>query len=362
MPFPFHSFQLRPAKERLRKYFRLSSKRQSESENKLSVPQPSFEDSATQEITTTETIDESSKIFDVQKKAKASMSAVSDKPRLSKSAVSSMSRGRSHSRKRSSIEEFNAKVKKNSVDDIDNSCSNITASTYCNENGVSISSGIGIDFDSGGAGVAYNERKPLCSRDSIFSNYSDRSRDRLSNVGESLSARRESSSTYEHDMDVIDLLERERSMDTISAQAKFEHEPRTEKMRPRKSVPRKNSSFERHRKLPDITKIAAPNSPKRAVLSPAEHSPSFPNFVFTHQQQQLANEFAPERTSNRNRTHSTAQAPRSAFDVDDPSGFDAFAQSFNSRGPQSRKSSTKSIRDTRVHSGKYADSIHSDNL
>lgn len=360
MPFPFHSFEIRPAKERLRKYFRLSSKGQSESVNKLSVPHPpSFEDSATQEITTTETIDESSKIFDVQQKAHASTSAVSDKPRLSKSAASSMSRGRSHSRKRSSIEEFNAKVKKNSVDDIDNSCSNITASTYCNENGVSISSGIGIDFDSGGAGagVAYNERKPLCGRDSIFSNYSDRSRDRLSDVGESLSARRESSSTYERDMDVIDLLERERSMDTISAQAKIEHEPRTEKMRPRKSVPRKNSSFERHRKLPDITKIAAPNSPKRAVLSPAEHSPSFPNFVFTHQQQQLANEFAAERTTNRNRTHSTAQAPRSAFDADDPSGFDAFAQSFNSRGPQSRKSSTKSIRDTRLHSGKYSDNL-----
>lgn len=361
MRFPFHSFKIRPAKERLRKYFRLSSKGQSESDNKLSLPQPSNENSATQEITTTETIDESSKIFDVQQKAFASTSAVLEKPRHSKSTASSMSRGRSRSRQRSSTEEFNARVKKNSIDDIDNSCSNITASTYCNENGVSTSSGIGIDFDSG-AGTAYNERKPLCSRDSIFSNYSDRSRDRLSGVGESLSARRESSSTYERDMDVIDLLERERSMDTISAQAKIEHEPRTEKMRPRQSVVRKNSSFERHRKLPDITKIAAPNSPKRTVLSTAEHSPSFPNFVFTHQQQHLANEFAPERTNNRNRTHSAAQVPRNAFDADDPSGFDAFAQSFNSRGPQSRKSSTKSIRDTRVHSVKYADSIHSDNL
>lgn len=366
----------------MRRYFRLSSRGQSESDNKLTPQQPSQDDSATHGNTTTETIDESLKVFDTQQKAHTSRSAsgasvtgaLLEKPRLSKSSASSISCSRNRSRKRSSIEELHARAKKNSIDDIDNSCSNITASTYCNENGVSISSGIGIDFDSGGGvggggigGSAYNERKPLCSRDSVFSSYSDRnlnrSRDRLSDAGESLSARRESSSTYERDMDIIDSLERERSMDTISTQVRAEPDSRAEKMRPRQPIARKNSSFERHRKLPDITKIAAPNSPKRMVLSTAEHSPNFPNFVFTHQQH-LPNECtsSSERTSSRNRTHSTAPLPRNAFDADDPSGFDAFAQSFNSRAPQSRKSSTKSIRDTRVHSGKYGDSIYTDNL
>lgn len=279
-----------------------------------------------------------------------------------------MPRGRNRNRKRNSIDEMTAKVKKNSIDDIDNSCSNITSSTYCNENGISISSGIGIDFDS--AVGAYSERKPLCGRDSVYSNYSDRnlnrSRDRLSDAGERLSVRRESSSTYERDMDAIDLLERERSMDAIPVQTRIEHEPRSEKMRPRQMTAQKNSSFERHRKLPDITKIAAtPNSPKRTVLSTAE--PSFPNFVFTHQQHQpneiAAAAAAVERsTSGRNRTHSMVPVPRNAFDAHDPNSFEAFAQSFNSRAPQSRKSSTKSIRDTRVHSGKYGDNIYTDNL
>lgn len=398
------NFMCRPAKDRLRRYFRLSSRGQSESDNKLSAPQPSNENSTTQEnTTTTETIDESLKIFDTQQKVHSSKYGVTNakmgKPRLSKSSMANpMSRGRSRSRKRSSIEEFNAKTKKNSNDDIDNnSCSNITASTYCNDNGgISISSGIGIDFDSGGVGGiggvgggvggggangnghgsvdvggVYNERKPLCSRDSIFGSYSERSinqsRDRLSDAGESLSVRRESSSTYERDMDSIDLLERERSMDTIpTTLAKIEPEPRIEKMRSRHSLARNNSSFERHRKLPDITKIAAPNSPKRTtVQSTAERSPNFPNFVFTHQQH-LATEFnSNERcANNRNRTHSTAPMPRNAFDANDSSGFEAFAQSFNSRAPHSRKSSTKGVRErgTRVHSGKYGDSIYSDNL
>lgn len=334
--------------------------------------EPSNEFPATHERTTTETIDESLKMFDTHQKAHAPKcgltSADIEKAHLSKSTASSMPRGRNRSRKRSSIDELNAKAtSKHSIDDIDNSCSNITASTYCNENGISISSGIGIDFESGGGvGVGpYNERKPLCSRDSVYSSYSDRnlnrSRDRLCDVDDRLSGRRESSSTYERDMDAIDLLERERNMDTM-AEPRSEPEPRIEKMRTRHSAARKNSSFEsRHRKLPDITKITAPNSPKRTVLSTAEHSPSFPNFVFTHQQH-LATELTAERAPSRSRARSTAPVPRNAFDADDTSGFEAFAQSFNSRAPQSRKSSTKSIRDTRVHSGKYGDSIYTDNL
>lgn len=334
----------------------------------------------THENTANETIDESLKMFDPRQKVhapKASVAnTVTEKSRPIKGAsASSLSRGRNRSRRRSPpIDEFSAKVKKHSIDDLDNSCSNITTSTYCNENGVSISSGIGIDYDSSGIGPiggVYNERKPLCSRDSVFSSYSERnlnrSRDRLSDAGESLSVRRESSSTYERDMDSIDLLERERSMDMISsAQTRNEPESRMDKMRSRQLATRKNSSVERHRKLPDITKITTPNSPnKRVAISTTEQSP---NFVFTHQQH-LANELIVEqpaqisRTSSRNRTYSTASVPRNAFD-DDPSGFDAFAAAFNSRGPptQSRKSSTKSARGTRVHSGKYGDNIYTDDL
>lgn len=344
---------------------------QSESDPKLSAPQVSNENSATHEHTTTETIDESLKIFDTHQKVRASMCGVTsaniEKPHHSKSSAGSMSRGRSRPRKRSSTDELNANVTKHSIDATDNSCSSITTSTYCNDTGISISSGIGVDFENGGVRGASNERKPLCSRDSVFSNYSDRnlnrSRERLSDAGDRLSVRRESSSTYERDMDAIDLLERERSMDTIAMQTRADPAPRIEKMRSRQSIARKNSSFERHRKLPDITKIAAPNSPKHTVLSMAEHSPNFTNFVFTHQQH-LANEYSTELVSvhSRNRTHSTVPVPRNAFDADDTSGFEAFAQSFNNRAPQSRKSSTKSIRDTRVHSGKYGNSIYTDNL
>lgn len=147
------------------------------------------------------------------------------------------------------------------IEPVNNSCSNITSSTYCNDQ-------------------SYYDKNPLFDRDSLYS-VSDRkslsrpsllrSQDNILSESEIMS-RRESSSTYERDMEIIDLLERERSMDI---QDMMEQERKGEKIR---SITRHNSSFERHhRKLPDISKLA-PISPKKL-----DHSVNFPNLVFTHQ-------------------------------------------------------------------------------
>lgn len=145
---------------------------------------------------------------------------------------------------------------------VNNSCSNITSSTYCNDH-------------------SYYDKNPLFDRDSLYSVTDrkslsrpslQRSQDNILSESDIMS-RRESSSTYERDMEIIDLLERERSMDI---QDMMEKERRGENIR---SITRHNSSFERHhRKLPDITKLTAPTSPKKL-----EHSVNFPNLVFTHQ-------------------------------------------------------------------------------
>lgn len=324
------------------------------------MPQPSTEKSTTtHENSSNEVIDESLKVFHTQHGSQLAKCVVTcaamEKPRHSKTSVNSLSQSRSCPRKRSTTDESNEREKKNSLEEIDKSCSDITASTYCNENGVSISSGIGLDFDSGtsyvGIRKTYNERKS-CALD--FRNL-NRSRDLLANA-ENLSMRRESSSTFERDMAIIDLLQRERSMNAISIQARNEPELRIGKLnpRPRQSFTQTSTSFERHR----------PENPKRTVTSTAaELSPSFPNFVFTHQQH-LAKSLSNEQTHSRNRPALSAAAI--ATSSDDPSGFNAFAKSFNSSGgsggSHSRKRSNKSMRDTRVHSNKYGARIYSDNL
>lgn len=169
----------------------------------------------------------------------------------------------------------------NSIDPLTNSCSNITSSTYCNGNVEHLD-------------AMYFEKNPLC--DSLFSVGIDTvikttphrpflqhqhqmhqqpadptlySQDGLS---DHVASRRESSSTYERDMDIIDLLERERSMDI---QDMLERERRGVDSHKMRSISRQGSSVERaHRKLPDISRLTtAPASPKR----------DFPNLVFTHQ-------------------------------------------------------------------------------
>lgn len=245
------------------------------------------------------------------------------------------------------------------ADEMNNSCSNITASTYCNGNGISTSSGIGLDFES----IIYNEQKSNCDHESVLSGIST---DDHSHNGQELidagnqSLRRESSSTYEQDMDIIDLLERKRSIDLKEM---MERERRSERMRRKQSelAGRKNSSVERHRKLPDITKITMPNSPKRA-LSTDQQSINFPNFVFTHQY----NEFA-DACSNRNRDGSNdgncvigatatgrhsvvVNAKRNSImhnEIDIPANN--LNRVSHARSIDSRKSSTKAKRDSRMH-------------
>lgn len=256
-----------------------------------------------------------------------------------------------------------------SSDDMNNSCSNITASTYINGNEVSTSSGIGVDFE---AAIPIDQ-KSLCDRESVYSNdrLSHRSNDMLSESG-NLLLRRESSSTYERDMDIIDLLERERSMDL---QDIIERERRIERIhkKPTSNI-RSNPGYER-RKLPDIAKITQPSSPKR-LNSASESAVNFPNFVFTHQY----NEFAEARI-NRNRdsnvTITANQHGRSRNNSQSSFGkrnSDAYAwndgesavgniltRDTRTRSIDSRKSSTKSIHDNRSIGGIVAGTTNTNN-
>lgn len=361
---------IRPAKERLRRYFRLSS-RQSESDTKLASHR-SVEDSVTQE-NTTETLDEPVRIYHTQSAekptpgrgaAKPATAKSQLKPRGSKSSVHSASRTRGgHRDNATSIE------KKHLNDELNVSSSIITTSTYCNGNGVSNSSGIAVDFDS-------NECRPLCDRESVYSGVSGvgsdkhllRSREILTE-NERMSLRRESSSTYEHDMDMIDLLERERSMDIQDMLAK-ERRTERERERIRHAMARKNSAADRHRKLPDITKINAPHSPKRAVVSIAQSS-NIPNFVFTHQQQSVA-EQKTDRTGRHRGELSGGTARRQskrnsdALTTDNAESAESSAASKGTvrrDSNESHRNSTKSTRDgRRQHGTKHADNLYFDDL
>lgn len=196
-----------------------------------------------------------------------------------------------------------------SIDDVNNSCSNITASTYINGNDVS--TGSAADYERGGL----IDSKPNCDRESVFSGISNdqvshRSHDALSEGGGHAfdAMRRESSSTYERDMDIIDLLERERSIDL----GEINERRKTDQLVHHKKLPTIGRTNLERRKLPDITKITAPLSPKRLITvgdqqQPQQQSTNFPNFVFTHQY----NEFA-EAQNNRNRDMNSVTAVLSA--------------------------------------------------
>lgn len=373
----------RPAKERLRRYFRLSS-RQSDSDNKLTT----MENSVTQE-NTTETTDEpkhprsatieSEKIVLNHKSTKTNViSSIAD---VTKQPLARTKSKHSYKHKNSlkeSIASDGLKDKTNSLDEVNNSCSNLTSSTYCNTGGPG-------EYDTG---KIYYDKKPLNDRDGVYRGiesgisverrYQHKSRDLLSDC-DSLSIRRESSSTYERDMEIIDLLERERSMDIqemMERERRAEVERRAEQERNSKEiVGRKNSSFERHRKLPDITKITTPHSPKRIV-----ETTNFPNLVFTHQQ----SEFVDPRI-NRNRaagsrvlnSHGSFKKRNSGpIGLEDqivpPMICNARAATVNSpsydgrvvrtRSSGSNRSSTKSIREQRIVSGEYRDKGYSNNL
>lgn len=254
--------------------------------------------------------------------------------------------------------------------ELNNSCSNITASTYINGNEVSTSSGIGLDFEKDFESGAHIEQKLNFDHESVCSASNDRLSTR-SHESSNLLLRRESSSTYERDMDIIDLLERERSMDL---QEIIERERHTEHYRRKVPNSRSNSGIER-RKLPDITKITAPSSPRRMLSS--EQSTNFPNFVFTHQ----FNEFAEARsnrnrdsnvvssnTSNRSRNNSQTSFGKRNSDAyvwnEEENTSRNVNRTARARSIDSRKSSTKSIHENRMSSGgnNYAAGTYTDNL
>lgn len=332
------------------------SSRQSDSHNKLEA-QRSTENSITQE-NTTETLDIESKTPLTHKTSCGGKVLVKPAPSIY-SATNALKPNkvvtRSVDLNRSGVCRSSRKGMPNrteriqsTTDEVNNSCSNITSSTYCNGNGVSTSSGIGVDFES----PAYNieQKSTNYDRESVLSGisgdrHSHRSHDAMFEARNS-SLRRESSSTYERDMDIIDLLERERSMDLkeiIERERKVERIPKKQQS----ERVRTNSSGDR-RKLPDISKIAPPNSPKRTHST--DPSLNFPNFVFTHQY----NEFA-EARHNRNRdsvdeTRRSIPGKRNSVTLDEIDGLvDASNRISRVRSTDSNKSSSKSIRGPRIH-------------
>lgn len=363
-------------KERIFCYFRLSSRR-SDCDNKFES-QRSMENSITQE-NTTETMDIEAKLPMIHHKT-AHMNKptgkVNPNTRTSINALKTKRVTNRSSLNRASIKNKNMRKdlmqpeRTHSSEEMNNSCSNITASTYINGNEISTSGGIGLNYETG----ARSEQKLNCDRESVYSGvssdqFSHRSHDRLSEAG-NLLLRRESTSTYERDMDIIDLLERERSMDL---QEIIEHERRTERYRKKVPNTRANSSGER-RKLPDIAKITAPGSPKRLMSS--EPSNNFPNFVFTHQ----FNEFAEARTNRnrdsfgasssitvRSRNNSQTSVGKRNSDAYQRNDEDNATGTSNhvtrARSIDSRKSSTKSIHDNKTMSANvYNNATYANNL
>lgn len=256
----------------MRGYLRLSTKK---CDKKPTQSLRSTENSVTQENTTTDTVDEPNArrtkstdepIGSNNRSASDASTTITTipaaylKPKHSSKINANNGSNGSDAKQKSTkqpIDQFSAalrgRLKVRSLLDstatINNSCSNITSSTYCN----------GVDLD------GYYDKTNVSDRDSLVSVNlrkpssrlsSERSTDFLSDID--IMSRRESSSTYERDLEIIDLLERERSMDI---QDMMERERKGEKIR---SISRNNSSFERHhRMLPDISKFAAPNSPKK---------------------------------------------------------------------------------------------------
>lgn len=266
-------YNFRPAKDRLRGYFRLSSRRSISSKRE---PRRSCEDSITQENTTTTSIggvpqigwnsnkDKDEKLLSSgisrdsggigvaadgesgggvtlgKVKSNANVKTISEFKQISKNDKHDEIMGAF----------FNKKI---SLDPLTNSCSNITSSTYCNNgterdiSDIENASSIYTDKDS-----CY-DKKPLCDdeREEFFrrpsikkSNNFHRNIENVLISDRDLLSRKGSTTTLERDMEIIDQLERERSMDIQEMIAK---ERRAEAL----TNSRQNSLIERRRKLPD---------------------------------------------------------------------------------------------------------------
>lgn len=162
---------------------------------------------------------------------------------------------------------------------LNNSCSNITASTYCN--GVDPSQLIGKGetpdrdrfHDNPISDSIISQKERRAARSALYNHPLRTSQD--SDL-DSILSRRESSSTFERDMDIIDLLQRERSMDIPEA---LERDHRIGMESKRSSISRQNSSHDRHhRRLPDLRRLTG-----TPVIAKKSVEPHFPNQVFTYQ-------------------------------------------------------------------------------
>ncbi|XP_055840444.1 uncharacterized protein LOC129908148 isoform X2 [Episyrphus balteatus] len=175
----------------------------------------------------------------------------------SKMAKSASSRKVSNGLRLASSSAAGSRKGKNSMDSIDNSCSNITASTFCNNSSVLNDTGSGYDGEtssivSGTIGTIDKDiyfQKKWESVNGVLRRHKDAS---FSDCGSF--SRMDSSSTLNRDLEIIDLLERERSMDI---QDMIEREKRDETMR---LISGSVSGGSERRRLPDLEKIC--KSPK----------------------------------------------------------------------------------------------------
>lgn len=161
-----------------------------------------------------------------------------------------------------------------SMDPLINSYSNTTSSTYCH-------TGTDRDMDTDTASSIYTDRdsvyekKPLCEKNDgnyyrskpLIKNNLYKTLDNSGSIIGSDLSRKGSTSTIERDLEIIDLLERERSMDI---QEMIAHERRAEYIAST-NVSRQSSMVERRRKLPDVdyTKMSSNANTKLLNLKEA---------------------------------------------------------------------------------------------
>lgn len=277
-------------KERLRGYFRLSSQ-SCDSRPEAGGNQRSSEGSITQDATTETCDDRAISVGDAAFNFNKSTKATIDQTRSSairkpfqgtakaKCGVTRSTEVRPNLHP-ASLQRLTVEGHMDNQGQLNNSLSNITASTYCN--GVDPSSLIEKavttpdrdrfhDNPISDSVRAKKERR--ASRSALYNHPLRTSQD--SDL-DSILSRRESSSTYERDMDIIDLLQRERSMEMPEA---LERERRIAMDPKGLSVSRQNSGHDRHhRRLPDLRRLAGtPSNPRRSS------DLHFPNQVFTHQ-------------------------------------------------------------------------------
>lgn len=197
---------------------------------------------------------------------------------------------------------------RNSMDSIDNSCSNITASTFCN-NSVLNDTGSGYDGETSSIVSGTIGGSSTIDKDIYFQKKWEsvngvggmrRHKDvSFSDCGSF--SRMDSSSTLNRDLEIIDLLERERSMDI---QDMIEREKRDETMRLISGSISCGSS--ERRRLPDLEKICK--------------SPKLKMDAYSYEKVNSSSATTPKEVPNDDDRKSTAEGG-DEFDLVQPSDF-----------------------------------------